>query len=59
MAPSFSDLLRSTRASVSMAETRPSPSQLPHMPCGSLKEKRLDPPTCGWPSRDQMTRSIV
>ena len=51
IAPSLRDRLRSTIASMSIVDTRPMPSQPGHMPCGSLKEKRLEWPMYGSLSR--------
>ncbi len=49
IAPSLSDLPRSTSTSMSIAATLPRPSHAGHMPSGALNEKTLDIPTCGVP----------
>ena len=58
IAPSLSDRPRSTIASTSTVDTWPIPSHSRHIPCGSLKENRLEWPTYGLASRLKSSRSI-
>jgi hypothetical protein len=59
IAPSFSDLPRSTISSTSTVDTRPIPSHVGHMPCGSLKLNTFEGPAYGSPRRLKTSRSIV
>ncbi len=59
IAPSLSERSRSTSWSMSIADTRPSPSHTGHMPSGLLNPNAVDVPTCGTPTRLKTIRSIV
>src|SRR4026207_1777126 len=59
IAPSFKDLDLSKNLSRSTSSVRPSPLQLGHMPCGSLKPNTLVGPTWGCPMRGNTMRRIV
>ncbi len=51
IAPSFSDLSRSTSCSTSIFDTSPTPSHSGHMPSATLKLNALEVPMCGVPRR--------
>ncbi|RAO44261.1 hypothetical protein ONO86_03626 [Micromonospora noduli] len=59
MAPSLRERSTSTSSLTSRSETRPSPSQVGHMPSGRLKLNAPAPPTDGWPSRLKRIRSMA
>src|SRR5512145_2488835 len=59
IAPSFNDLDLSKNLSISTSSLRPSPLQLGHIPCGSLKLNTLTGPTKGCPMRQNRRRKML